>query len=273
MCRLFGFRSNVAAPVHSSLLGEQNSLRTQSREHKDGWGIASYDGELPEVAHGLGPAHGDPEFERVSNLLSSHAVIAHVRLASVGRIHLLNAHPFIHGRWSFAHNGTVRDFAMHQRAIESEIAADLRSQLRGETDSERCFFLFLTRLRALTGSSEPTADDVARALAQVTHFVTRLTDKPDDEKPTSLNLLVTDGNLMVASRLNRTLFFSEQKSGLAAAERPAAGTRLDQLVIASERMQSEHHWHEVPEGSMVGVGPRLTLRFWRTDDLAPPSED
>jgi len=268
MCRLFAFRSNVPAPVHRSLVSEKNSLQVQSHEHKDGWGIASYRGELPEVAHGLGPAHGDPEFERVSNLLSAHTVLAHVRLASVGRVHPLNAHPFLHGRWAFAHNGTVRDFAAHQSALEGEIADDLRGQIRGETDSERVFFLFLTRLRQLCPSGEPTVDEVARALAQVTRLVTRMTDRPDDQKPTSMNLLVTDGALMVASRLNRSLFFCECRKAPEAAERPREGVRLEQLVIASEKLEQENHWHEVPERSLVGVGPGLTLRFWRTDDLA-----
>ncbi len=267
MCRLFGFRSNLATPVHRSLLSEQNSLRVQSHEHKDGWGIASYPGELPEVAHGLGAAHGDPEFERVSSLLSSRTVLAHVRLASVGRVHKLNAHPFVHGRWAFAHNGTVRDFAAHREELESAIARDLRAQLQGETDSERCFYLFLTQLRENGREDQPSADDVARALAQVTQRVTRLTDQPDGQKPTSMNLLVTNGDLMVASRLNRTLFFSEGRKHPATADRPPEGRHLEQLVIASEKLEGESHWHEVPERSMVGVGPRLTLRFWRTDSL------
>src|SRR4051794_22785681 len=98
MCRLFGFRSNVTARVHRRLVAEKNSLRFQSNEHKDGWGIAYYQRELPEVAHGLGPAHAGPEFERVSGLLSAHAVVAHVRLASVGAVHLRNALPFVHGQ-------------------------------------------------------------------------------------------------------------------------------------------------------------------------------
>src|SRR6266498_2774273 len=103
MCRLFGFLSNVPARVHQSLVAEKNSLRFQSTEHKDGWGIAYYLRDRPEVAHGLGPAHSDPEFERVSGLVSSHAVIAHVRLASVGAVHLRNAHPFTFESWTFCH--------------------------------------------------------------------------------------------------------------------------------------------------------------------------
>src|SRR5687768_13692587 len=106
MCRLFGFRSQVPERVHTSLILEKNSLKVQSVEHKDGWGIAAYPNGVtnPQLAHGLGPAHQDPEFERVSGLLAAPTVLAHVRLASVGAVTVRNAHPFTHGRWSFAHN-------------------------------------------------------------------------------------------------------------------------------------------------------------------------
>src|SRR6476646_3940713 len=145
MCRLFGFRSRVAARVHPSLILEKNSLRVQSVEHKDGWGIAAYtDTTSPKVAHGLGAAHQDPEFERVSGLLSAHTVLAHVRLASVGIVHLRNARPFVHGRWSFAHNGTVTNYAAHQQAVESLLPDDFCFLVNGNTDSERCFLLFIS---------------------------------------------------------------------------------------------------------------------------------
>src|SRR5258706_7228316 len=147
MCRLFGFRSNVPERVHFSLVAEKNSLKAQSVEHKDGWGIAYYDGgQAPEVVKGLGPAHSDPEFERVSNLLSSNAVLAHVRLASIRAVHLRNAHPFLHGRWAFAHNGTVANFLKRQTELEARISPEYRAPIRGETDSQRCFYLFLTQL-------------------------------------------------------------------------------------------------------------------------------
>src|SRR5436190_15778595 len=137
MCRLFGFRSNQPARVHRSLVAEKNSLLQQSREHKDGWGIAYYgDRPAPEVAHGLGPAHADPEFERVSGLVSSHAVLAHVRLKSVGEVAVRNAHPFLRGRWAFAHNGTVRDFDKHREAREALISTEPRPHLKGATDSD-----------------------------------------------------------------------------------------------------------------------------------------
>lgn len=272
MCRLFGFRSNVPAPVHRSLVAEQNSLRKQSKEHKDGWGIAYYGDEAaPRVAHGLGPAHEDEEFERVSGRVSSHAVIAHVRLASVGKVELCNAHPFLHGRWAFCHNGTVRDFAQrHREAFEAEIAPHLRGHLKGETDSERCFFIFLTRLETYGGLDHPDVDAVARALAETMRLVKARTDTP--EKPSSTNFLVSNGALMVATRRNRTLHFSGVSAQRDVSEVHRDGALLQQFVVASEELSSERHWHPVPEEALIGVTPDLTLRTWTLDGLAPPGQ-
>lgn len=269
MCRLFGFRSRVAARVHPSLVLEKNSLKVQSVEHKDGWGIAAYlEQPTPQVAHGTGPAHQDPEFDRVSGLLSAHTVLAHVRLASVGAIHLHNAHPFVHGPWSFAHNGTVTHYVAHHDAIEAHIPADLRVLLRGETDSERCFLLFLSHLRRLADLNGPVdVQHVATALAKTTKLVAELTDSP--EKPSSMNFMVTNGHLLVATRRHRTLHFSEQRKrhgpgGTA----PEPGTKLDQIVIASEMLSGEDHWHEVPEHEIIGVDESLVLHRWKTAELS-----
>jgi len=261
VCRLFGFRSNQPARVHRSLVAEKNSLLQQSREHKDGWGIAYYgDRPEPEVAHGLGPAHADPDFDRVSGLVSSHAVLAHVRLKSVGEVAVRNAHPFLRGRWAFAHNGTVRDFERHREAMERLIAPELLAGLQGETDSERCFLIFLTELRGRSG-----IDAVAGALARTMAAVSRLTDRDDQEKPTSMNFMVTDGELLVATRRHRTLFVSEGRArgeGGLSHPPPEDGARLTQLVIASEELSSESHWHQVAEDELVGVDGAMVFRRW-----------
>src|SRR5262249_21731175 len=122
MCRLFGFRSAASERVHDALVLERNSLRRQSLEHPDGWGIASWhDSGLPQIARGLGAAHLDPEFERVSSAVQARTVLAHLRLASVGSVKLDNAHPFTHGRWAFAHNSTLHAFDLHPAPLEALI--------------------------------------------------------------------------------------------------------------------------------------------------------
>lgn len=267
MCRLFGFRSNLPARVHQELVSEKNSLRAQSVEHKDGWGIASYLGALPELAHGVGPAHLDPEFERVSNLVSSRAVIAHVRLASVGPVALQNAHPFSWGKWTFAHNGTLQRFDVHRTKLEALVDPDFRALIRGDTDSERCFYLFLSLLRRRGALEDPPVEDVARALASMTRTVVRISED-GATKPSSTNFIVTDGSQLLATRRHRTLFYTERApSGDRPAPLPCQGRQLRQFVVASEILDPASHWYEVPEDTVVGVSAELTFQQWSLAEL------
>jgi len=271
MCRLFGFRSAVPAAVHPALVTEKNSLVIQSREHKDGWGIAAYGIDpRPRVAHGVGPAHSDPDFHRVSSLVSSHTVVAHVRLASVGAIELRNSHPFLYGCWSFVHNGTLKNFEQHRKAVESLIREDLRPNIHGTTDSERCFHVFLTRLASRTAlDGIARVEDVARALAETMELVSAITDQPGQER-SSMNFLVTNGAVMVASRRNRTLYLSDgRRTDSSQTASLQHGAQVDQLLIASEALCGNHTaWTEVAENEVVGVDGGLTLHRWRLSDLA-----
>ncbi|PTL77266.1 class II glutamine amidotransferase [Vitiosangium sp. GDMCC 1.1324] len=274
MCRLFGFRSSVPTAVHPSLVTEKNSLLQQSREHKDGWGIATYEaGERPLVAHGLGPAYCDPDFERVSSRVSSRTVVAHLRLASVGAVEKRNAHPFHHGRWCFVHNGTLKNFARHKAVVEALIRPELLANIQGATDSERCFYLFLTRLserQCLVGPA--CVEKVARALAETMELVSAITDEPGQDR-SSMNFLVTNGDVMVATRRNRTLFLSDtapetgKRPHRMHAGPPKPGTQLEQFVLASEQLSGEDHWHVIDEEDVVGVDNGLVLHRWKVQDL------
>ena len=276
MCRLFGFRSSIPAAVHPSLVTEKNSLLHQSREHKDGWGIASYNtSDNPFVAHGLGPAHCDPDFERVSSQVSARTVVAHIRLASVGPVERTNAHPFTFGRWCFVHNGTLKNFAQHRARVEALIHPDFRGRIRGDTDSERCFYVFLSRLaeqrQCLVGAA--CVEKVARALAETMELVGGITDVSPEER-SSMNFLVTNGDVMVATRRNRTLFLSDTAPETGTmphrphAGPPRPGTRLEQFVLASECLSGEDHWHAIPEDHIVGVDNGLVYHQWQVRDLA-----
>jgi hypothetical protein len=88
-------------------------------------------------------------------------------------------------------------------------------------------------------------------------------------KPSSTNFIVTDGRQLLATRRHRTLFYSER---LPIAEcpqpPPCEGRPLRQFIVASEVLDSESHWYEVPENCVVGVAADLTFRQWAIPDLA-----
>lgn len=243
MCRLFGQHAHLDLDPCEPLCSAQNALRFQSHRHPHGWGIGWYVDGSPHVRRGILPAHADDAFVRAGREIRSTVVVAHIREASVGPVRHENTHPFVWGRWLFAHNGTVARFhadAAVRAAVEAEIDPDLRQELRGDTDSERCFYLFLTRLRARAPLALAGLEDVRRALADTTRAVLAVADREPSPKPTSLNLLATDGRLLAACRHGRTLQLTRD-----------AGPR-HALVVASERI-GVGPWEEIPEGGFVGT--------------------
>ncbi len=244
MCRLFAQYATPEDDAAEPLCGSDNALRAQSKRHPHGWGVAWYEAGTPRVLRGVEPAHEDGEFVEAARRARSHLVVAHVRDASVGRVAPENTHPFIHGRWVFAHNGTIARFRARddvRAALEAEIDPALRRTLAGETDSERCFLAFLTRLfAALPAGTEPGLEDVRQALAGTVTLVARIAD-PEAEKPSSLNLLVTDGRLLAVCRRGRPLQRLER----------AEPGRV-RLIVASERIGAGA-WREVPEDTFLGV--------------------
>jgi glutamine amidotransferase len=242
MCRLYGQHGHPGADLCEPLCSAENALRFQSHKHPHGWGIGWYEAGEPVIRRGLLPAHADEYFVRAARDARSTVVLAHVRDASVGPVTPENTHPFHRGRWLFAHNGTVARYKRSHRlreAILAEIDADLRPALRGETDSERCFLVFLSRLRARATLDGATVSQVWRALAEVTDTVAALAD-PRAEAPSTMNFLVSDGRVLAASRHGKTLHLSTD-----------AGPR-HLFVLASERIGAGR-WEEVPEGGFVGT--------------------
>jgi glutamine amidotransferase len=243
MCRLFGQHAHPDFDRCGALCSAENALRFQSHLHPHGWGIGWYEpGRTPRVRRGLLPAHADGSFVRAARSARSRIVVAHVRDASIGRVIPENTHPFVHGRWLFAHNGTVARYKRLRRvraAIEAEIAPELRGGLRGETDSERCFALFLTLLPEHAREGGATVPEIRRALAGTTAIVSAIADDPA-VAPSSLNFLVTDGHVLAACRRGRTLH-----AALDAGPRHA-------FVVASERI-GDGAWEEVPEGGFVAT--------------------
>jgi glutamine amidotransferase len=240
--------------VHELLHGS-NALRVQSREHPDGWGLGWYEAAGPRVVRSLTPAHGDGEFEKLSHYVSAQTVVAHVRKASVGRVAEENTHPFQRGPWLFAHNGTLPEWEKNKPRLEELIAPALLEKLRGETDSERCFLLFLTRLTRRCDPSQADADSAAAALAETVALVREAVET--DGEPASTTFLATDGRLLLACRRGRTLYLSSPPAG--------PDGRCDYVAVASEDIGNpppggKRGWRLVPEESLVAVDGELRLR-------------
>jgi glutamine amidotransferase len=123
--------------------------------HRDGWGIAFFEGRGVRLFLDPQPSCASPVAELVRRYqIHSFNVIAHIRKATQGAIGLENTHPFIRelwGRyWIFAHNGNLVDYSPEMDGSFLPV---------GQTDSERAFCHLLQTLgtRFPDGEPEPSA--------------------------------------------------------------------------------------------------------------------
>lgn len=279
MCRLFGFRSVIPSKVHSSLLAAENALGQQSNDHPDGWGVAFYIDGAPHVTRSPLTALGDALFHRLSGVVSSQTVLAHVRKATVGEKTVFNCHPFQYGRWVFAHNGDIPEFERHRAGLSELVAPELRRFILGETDSELVFFLYLTELLRFGPLSERrTTAEALQALRNAVTSVRARCDGPEAKSKALLTVIATDGESLVAAQGGKELFLSTYKtrcsdrdtcSSLSAAcEAPSVDGRVNHLVLSSEPLHGENVWLELKPGDMVGIGSTMTLRRGHLDRRA-----
>ncbi len=270
MCRLFGFRSVIPSQVHRSLLAADNALHKQSERHPDGWGVAYYVDGAPHVTKSAAGAMDDALFRRVSGIVSSETVVAHIRKATQGSMTVLNSHPFQYGRWVMAHNGDVPRFPEVREALDLAIAPRLRRFILGDTDSERIFFLFLTELSKYGElGGRHGIDEVAKSLRDTVALVRRIADVEGDAGRALLTLLVTNGQVMAAHHGGKELYYSTWKRRCAdrdvcpslspSCEAATATGHVNHMLIASEPLQGENVWEPLAEGDIIGVDWRMRL--------------
>ena len=269
MCRIFGFRSRISLAVHHSLVDAENALSVQSRAHPDGWGLGYYEGDEARVIKAVNPAFADDGFALITRLLSCQALVAHVRKATVGDLRLENTHPFRYGRWLFAHNGDIEGFQHLRPFFLEEMDPRFRELMKGSTDSEHCFYLFLTELDRLDSLESAHGALVAEALAETLRRIHHWSVILGTEPPI-LNFLATDGRVMGATRLGRSLYFSTQKKRCSdydfcpSAAKPCLGLRIEEgpvthLSVASEPTSREDIWEEMPDNSVLLVDQEMIM--------------
>jgi glutamine amidotransferase len=278
MCRLFGFRSVIPSQVHRSLVAAENALGVQSHKHPDGWGVAYYVDDCPHLMRSAATALGDTLFHRLSGVVASETVVAHVRQATQGKSSVLNSHPFQYGRWVGAHNGDIPNLDAVRDRLRAEITPSLLRFVLGDTDSELLFFQFLSRLREIgpLGSAH-ALPDVVQALR---HTVRRTREICEvDGHRALLTLLFTDGQSLVACQGGKQLYYSTYKrrcadrgtcSSLSAeCEAPTNSGQVNHLIVSSEPLQGENVWIELDEGEIVAIdrGMRVARAKLDRNDL------
>jgi glutamine amidotransferase len=158
MCQLLGMNANTPTDLMFSFTG----FSTRAEEHKDGFGIAFFEGAGTRLFVDAQSARLSPVAEMVRHYpICSHNVIAHIRKATQGVVALENTHPFVRelwGRyWVFAHNGDLKNYQPRLHAAFRPV---------GSTDSERAFCWLMQEL-AKAHADLPPVGELTATLAEL----------------------------------------------------------------------------------------------------------
>lgn len=263
MARMFGFignRSDLGARV---LELNAAALRVKADpDHPLGWGIGFY--QSGEVLLRRRPIDDRPviDLSEAAHGARTDVLIGHIRQPTVGGLRTENTHPFRYRSWLFAQTGTIQGFVRLRERLMESLPEFLRRNVRGETDSEIFFHLFLSFLHdaGQLNDGHVPPEHVASALRSSMSLVDRLSAEegfPENHG----DILVTNGDQMLAIHRNggmayRVLKGKSDVEDLLGEERRHE-TRIPAVesthftLICSELDSTPPSWTAVPSPAIV----------------------
>lgn len=214
--------------------------------HKDGWGIAFFEGRGVRQFLDHEPSAHSQIAELVRSYpIKSKNVVAHIRKATQGSVSLENTHPFMRELWGqywiFAHNGNIPDYAPVLDGSFSPV---------GNTDSERTFCWIMQELRAKFGGTYPGADRLFEAVAEFSKQI---------GKAGEFNFLFSNGDLLLA-HASTNLFYVMRESPFPTARLKDQEMTVDfnsvtsnkdrVAIIATSPLTNNETWTALTPGSL-----------------------
>ena len=236
----------------------------------------------------------DRNLKNLAEKVRAACVLGHVRGVSYSTavdISLQNVHPFqFEGLpWALAHNGDLAGIEEMKPLLRSEIRKDFLSRIRGTTDSEWIYAVFVSQLQDPRGSASEA--QVFEALEKTLGIIRRAREKLGIGISSSVNLFIANGSQAAALRYcfdfgryrtedpakvheaNLTfvsLWYTLGRDyGLHGDEWKMTGgaERADSILVASEPLTRDtSSWVELPEygalfAELKGGRPHVSVRL------------
>jgi glutamine amidotransferase len=278
-------------PRHSLILQSYRSEERSEPLNGDGFGVGWYAPRLshePAVFHSITPAWNNRNLASISQAVASPCILAHVRAATPGmEVNLANCHPFQYGSYLLMHNGNIGGFRKVRRQLLDELTDEAFGMVRGSTDTEHLFAVFVDELvrngcpvDPRHGNGTPPGDDETDAALELAHRLSNalarvlsLVREFADGAPSFLNVAVADGHHAAISRFTdhpkeqpESLHYLMEElyepTGRRFPQR-RAGDEGEAVVVSSERLTDDRDWKDVPVNSMVVLDRYRPMRIMK----------
>ena len=256
----------------------------------DGFGIGYYTdpklGPEPCIFTSTTPAWNCINLQRIASKTASPLIFAHVRATTEGSLSDDNCHPFYHGSLMWMHNGGLGGWKHIKRHLGARLADKWYLEVKGGTDSEWAFALYLDTLERMghNPSAPPAAGFGPSVLRQamlttiklINNFIADIPEQvvhnENVDTRSLLNFAVTDGHSVVCTRYvssqtdeAASLYYSsgttwEDKSSKGEYQMDRRDKGADIVLVASEPLTFEREsWVTVPTNSTLTIHKQTVM--------------
>lgn len=299
MCRVLSY---LGQPIllDDLLYKPNNSLITQSYDPKFmthmlnlagfgfiAWDYDSFQSEIPFLYRTHSLPFYDENLKNIASKVRANCIIAHTRGVEYSEKNIVsnqNVHPFKFSNTSiaFAHNGTLVGFEEMRLDILCHIKKEYQKLIRGTTDTESMYALFLSQLD--TAKDTISIDDVFAALIETLKILDKLRKKHHISISSPLNFFISNSEFIVATRFvfdygrypsstyssphmgyqSMWYTYGEQYGLYNDRYEMKTSDKMKSIIISSEPLTEDSTtWIELPEYSFIGatlVNEQLVIR-------------
>lgn len=256
----------LVKPKNSIVMQSLHARETNLRTNGDGFGVGWYAPEVssdPALFTSISPAWNDRNLLNITAKIKSPCFFAHVRSASEAGVTNFNCHPFVYGDWMLMHNGEISHFMEVKRHLRHLLDDDIYHWIKGDTDSEHLFALFLQYAK---GRDLTDLQVVSATLQETILAILDLSKEYGGRGGSYFNVCLTDGRRIIATRYTSPKKYKPLSLHYLVGYTPATQGLWENdqayVVISSEKLNDLNlGWEEVPAQHMVLVDENKTIQL------------
>lgn len=273
MCRFAAYlgpeifiSSLVTKPSHSIIHQSYHAKERIEPLNGDGFGIGWYAPQFcstPALFKEVSPAWSNQNLKDIARVTKSSCIFAHVRAATIGgQSTRANCHPFSWKKYLFMHNGTVFGFEKIRRLLRRGLSDEVYNFIKGNTDTEHIFALFIDLIKSI---KNPTAEQLAEALMGAIRKIETLKDQVGLEIPSSMNVVISDGQKMVATRYvskgdgSNSLYMLTGGEFCCENDQCCMNEGSGAVLVVSEPLNNSPRWQKVGNNRLITVDRDRTI--------------
>ncbi|PKH88152.1 class II glutamine amidotransferase [Colwellia sp. Bg11-28] len=254
MCRFIAY-SGERIFMNTLIFDASNSLVQQSKKAKmrvnplngDGFGVGWYPEHgdpIPGTFVSVEPAWSNRNLSQIASKIPTHHFFAHVRDASIGMpVSQSNCHPFQYGPYLWMHNGRLDQFSQFRRLILNDLSNKAFDFIKGNTDSECAFAIFLDEINF---DEKASFEILKQAMKTTISRINGYRKQVKAETNAFMNFALTNRKVSLFTRYSSnvdvrppSLFYSQNEHN---------------IIVSSEPLSDiKAHWVKVERSTLIAI--------------------